>query len=71
MLSIGNKEAWLFYVIGNFVHHAIKTLREDAHKREKREKKRVAKATALGARVSQAKLFVLFAFRHNAVHNLS
>ena len=68
MLFIGNKEAWLFYVIGNFVPHAIKTLREDAYKREK---KRVAKAAALGARVSQAKLFVLFAFRHNAVHNLS
>ena len=48
---------WLFCIIGNFVPYNTKTLREDAHSREL---KYVACATALGARVSQAKLFVLF-----------
>ena len=45
----------LFHSIGNFVPYTTKTLREDAHSREL---KFVACATALGARVSQAKLFV-------------
>ena len=44
-----------FFSIGNFVPYTTKTLREDAHSREL---KFVACATALGARVSQAKLFV-------------
>ena len=45
-----------FNFIGNFVPYKIKPSGGDAHKREK---KYVAKATALGARVSQAKLFIL------------
>ena len=45
--------ACTFFFIGN--SYKAKTLREDA---QSRELKYVACATALGARVSQAKLFV-------------
>lgn len=45
----------LFCVIGKCVPITQKMLREDAHSREKNY---VAMATVLGARVSQAKLFI-------------
>jgi hypothetical protein len=48
-------EAPLFYFIGNFVSNKAKTLRGDAHSRVW---KLLLAATALGARVSRAKLFL-------------
>ena len=45
-----------FYITGNFVPCDIKTLRR---MRTRAEQKYVARATALGARVPQAELFVI------------
>lgn len=55
------KRGWLFiyvfYDIENFVSYIIKTLREDTHARET---KYAEKATALGASVPQAELFLIY-----------
>ena len=55
VLSVKGRE--FFYITGNFVPCYIKTLRG---MRTRAKQKFVAKATALGARVPRAELFVYF-----------
>ena len=51
-----NAAGSFFCIIGNFVSYDTKTLRVDAHCARMED---VAYATALGARVSQARLFLV------------